>query len=41
MPYAKLKDFSLQLDYKVYKTKTKPDSISICIEKKFSALSVL
>ena len=28
------KNFSLQLDYKVYKTKTKLDSISICIEKK-------
>ena len=35
------KNFSLQLDYKVYKTKTKLDSISICIEKKISALSVL
>ena len=35
------KTFSLQLDYKVYKTKTKLDSISICIEKKISALSVL
>ena len=28
------KNFSLQLDYKVNKTKTKLDSISICIEKK-------
>ena len=35
------KNFSLQLDYKVYKTKTKLDSISICIEKRISALSVL